>query len=49
MFDPHTKYVPGATHVQPGIKVSAPALHNSWKCEDEGKVGVVEVVRSREA
>lgn len=21
MFDPHTKYVPGATHVQPGIKV----------------------------
>ena len=23
MFDPHTKYVPGATHVQPGIKVGA--------------------------
>lgn len=23
MFDPHTKYVPGATHVQPGIKVRA--------------------------
>ena len=22
MFDPHTKYVPGATSVQPGIKVS---------------------------
>ncbi|CAN0322269.1 unnamed protein product, partial [Ectocarpus sp. 12 AP-2014] len=21
MFDPHTKYVPGATHVQPGIKI----------------------------
>lgn len=23
MFDPHTKYVPGATSVQPGIKVSS--------------------------
>lgn len=23
MFDPHTKYVPGATSVQPGIKVTA--------------------------
>ena len=31
MFDPHTKYVPGATHVQPGIKVKGPAVP-SWVC-----------------
>lgn len=24
MFDPHTKYVPGASSVQPGIKVGGP-------------------------
>lgn len=29
MFDPHTKYVPGATHVQPGIKVRAPIAKRS--------------------